>query len=160
MEPPAAEPGGGTMRRGLSTLAAVMACASLTGCAARDADAEVRALVAAAERAAEARDTGFFRDVVAESYADTRGNGRDEIIDLVRGFFFLNTSLEVINRIDEIVLAGDEAATVTLQTAVLGRSAGRGVLGVDADLYAIELELVRQGSAWRIIGADASPVLR
>ena len=142
------------MKPWLAVLASAMLGAGVQGCAPRDPDGELRAVIEAAESAAEARDTGFFRELLSASYVDARGRRRDDVINLIRGFFLVNSTIEVVNRIDEIVLAGDDAATVTLQAAVVGHAPGRSVLGLEADIYRIELELVREDDAWRVIGAD------
>ncbi len=123
-------------------------------CGRGDADAAIAALVERAEAAAEARDTGVFREIVADSYADAGGRTKDELIRLIRGYFIVNTDIEVMNRIVEVEVSGEDAAVVHLQTAVIGRARSRGLLGLDGDLRPIELELVREGRDWRIIGAD------
>lgn len=125
------------------------------GCSGGDPDAELRALVAAAEEAAEARDTGFFRALVASSYADRGGRDRDDLINLVRGHFLVNRDLEVLNRIEEIRPETDTVAEVVLQAALIRR----GGLAVDGGLYRIELELVKADGEWQLIGADWNPIL-
>ena len=148
------------MNHWLGLLASSAACAALGGCAAPDPDEELRALVENAEAAAEARNTGFFRELVAESYVDAGGRRREDVVDLIRGYFFVNAVVEVVNRIESVELVGEDAATVTLQTAVLGRGQGASVLATDAHLYRIELELVRDGGDWRVIGAQWERMLR
>jgi hypothetical protein len=140
------------MKPWLAVLASATLGAGVQGCAARDPDGELRALVEAAESAAEARDTGFFRELLSTSYVDARGQSRDDVVNLIRGFFLVNGTVEVVNRIDEIVLAGDDAATVALQAAVVGRAPGGSLLEVDADIHRIDVELVREDDGWRVIG--------
>lgn len=148
------------MRR-WSAVIVIAASALHSACGAPpDADAELRELIDSAEAAAEARQTGFFRNLVSENYVDSGGRHRDDVINLLRGYFLVNATVEVVNRIEAIELLVDDAATVTLQTAVIGRAQGSSVLGVDGDLYRIELELVREGSEWQIIGANWDRLLR
>jgi hypothetical protein len=130
----------------------VLVC--LGGCAAGDPHAEIEALIERTEAAAEARDTGFFRDLVSDDYVDVRGRTRDDVIDLVRGYFLLSARVEVVIRIERIALAGTDAADVELQAALVGRAEGRSLLGVDGNLYDLDIELVKEGSSWRVIGAD------
>jgi hypothetical protein len=142
------------MRRLLvSTLSAVLGAAAV-GCGSDDPEAELRDLIAQAEIAAEARDTGFFRDTISASYADRRGQRRDDVINVIRGIFLTNATVEVVNRIEAIELAGTDAAKVKLQAALVGKREGAALLDVDGDLYRIELELVREGGDWRVISAD------
>ncbi|HWN39827.1 MAG TPA: hypothetical protein VNP02_15095, partial [Gammaproteobacteria bacterium] len=60
-----------------------IACAlavAASGCGASDPEAEIRALLTAAEVAAEARDVGFFGDAIGASYRDARGNDREAML--------------------------------------------------------------------------------
>lgn len=123
-------------------------------CGADDPAAEIRALLTAAEAAAEARDTGFFRDVIAAAYRDAGGNDRDQAVSLVRGLFVANQKIEVVSRIDSIELKGADAATAVLHAGLVGQRAGASMLGgLSGDLYRFELELVNGGGDWQIIGA-------
>ena len=148
------KPVGETMTRWLATIAGVPACIVQLGCAPADPTGELRALVEAAEAAAERRDTGFFRDLVGESYVDGRGRRRDDIIALIRGYFFVNAEVGILSRIEDIVVVGDDVAELTLLTAIVGRGQSELTLDFDADAYRIELELVKNSGEWRVIGAD------
>jgi hypothetical protein len=137
--------------------AAALAAAAVAGCGSSDPEAEIRALLAAAEEAAETRDVGFFADVVGEGYRDSRGQDRAELLRVLRGYFIANQRIEVVSRIDEIALEGTDAARAVMHAGLLGQRSGAELLGgVDADLYRFELELVSDGGEWRIIGADVS----
>jgi hypothetical protein len=135
--------------------AASLVAALAAGCDRTDPEVEIRALLAAAEEAAESRDAGFFANIVAESYRDAHGNDRAELIRMVRGYFIANQRIEIVSRVEELVLEGADAASVVLHAGMLGRRTGAELLAnVDAELYRLELELVNDGEAWRIIGAD------
>ena len=142
------------MGRLLAPLLIASVGVAANGCAPDDPEASVRAFLAAAETAAEARETGFFRDAISPSYVDRRGQRRDDLIDVIRGVFLTNASIDVLSRIETIELAGEDAATVKLQAALVGKREGASLLDVDGDLYRIELELVRESGAWSVIGAD------
>ena len=133
----------------------LLLASTIGACSAPDADSELRELMSEAERAAEARNTGFFRDLVATSYKDARGNDRNQIIDLVRGYFFTHSNVEIVSRIEEIELAGSDAAIIVVQTGLVGQQAGRsGIGGLDGQLYRLELELIKTNREWQIIGAS------
>jgi hypothetical protein len=141
----------------MKALGLVVAAATMlvSACGASDPEAEIRALLAAAEEAAEARDVGFFNDALGAGYRDARGNDRGELIRLVRGFFIANQRIEIVSRIDEIVLEGEDAARAVLHAGMVGQRTGAALIdGIDADLYRFELELVNDGGDWQIIGAD------
>jgi hypothetical protein len=140
---------------------AIMLAAMLTaGCAADDPEADIRALLAAAEEAAEARDMGFFGDLLGAGYRDSRGLDRDEALRRLRGYFIANQRIEIVSRVDEVVLEGKDAARAVVHVGMAGQRAGAGLLeGVDGDLYRFELELVDDGGDWRIIGASLERAL-
>jgi hypothetical protein len=140
----------------MSTRTAVVGALAvvLGGCASSDPETEIRALLAAAEEAAEARDVGFFAALVGESYRDARGNDRDALVRTLRGYFVANQRVEVVSRVDEVVVEGRDAARATVHAGLVGQRAGAALLGgLDAELYRFDLELVNDEGEWRIIGA-------
>jgi hypothetical protein len=138
----------------------VLCAMSAAGCGATDPELEIRALLASAEEAAEARDAGFFGDLLGTSYRDARGNDRDEALRMIRGYFIANQRVEIVSRVDEVRLEGADAARAIVHAGMAGQRAGGGLItGVDADLYRFELELVNDGGDWRIIGATWSRAL-
>jgi hypothetical protein len=128
--------------------------AALAACSSDDATSELRQLIDAAAAAAEERQTNHFRGLLSATYTDVRGNDYDEMIDIVRGYFLMHPSLEVLTRIDTIELNGDDAAEISLLAGVLGQRAGASLLGgLDGRLYDLELELVQDSGEWQINGA-------
>jgi hypothetical protein len=125
-------------------LVSVLLCA-VAACGETDRDAELKAFVEAAVGAAQSRDTGHFRDVIASSYRDNRGVDRERAIDLVRGFFFVNPQIEADADIEGVVWDGTDSARLTLDLDVTGRS----------NRYegTVEFELLRIGGDWQVIGA-------
>jgi hypothetical protein len=140
--------------------ATLFAAALVSGCGVSDPEAEIRALLAAAEDAAEARDVSFFGEALGAGYRDTRGHDGDELLRNLRGYFIANQRIEIVSRVDEVVLAGEDAARVVVHAGMVGRRTGATLIdGVEADLYRFELELVNDGGDWQIIGADVRRAL-
>ncbi len=134
-------------------IVAVAACC-ISCSSGSDEEAELRLLIDSAETAAEERQTGYFRSLLSESYADNRGNDYERMIDILRGYFLMHPSLEIVTRIDTIELLGADAAEISLLAGVVGQRAGGSLLGgVDGRLYDLDIELVRDGSNWQVIGA-------
>jgi hypothetical protein len=125
------------------------------GCSAEDPATVIEQLIEETETAAESRDTGHFRGLIADSYVDARGNDRERLINLIRGYFLAHQSIDVLSRIESVELSGEDAAEIVLLAGVLARRPGEGLLeGFDGRLYRLELELVENGGDWQIIGAD------
>ncbi len=142
----------------------LLACAVLpllNACGSDDSAAELRELIDSTEIAAEERQTSHFRGLLSARYTDVRGNDRERMIDIIRGYFLTHQSLEIILRIESIELTGIDAAEVSLLAGVLGQRAGASLLsGLDGRLYDLELELVEDGGDWQVIGARWERSLR
>jgi hypothetical protein len=138
-----------------TAIASAVAGVLVAGCGSSDPEAEIRALLAVAEQAAEERDAGAFGDAVGAAYHDTRGNDRERLLRSIRGYFIANQRIEIVSRVDEIVLEGTDAARAVVHAGLVGQRSGAALIdGIEADLYRFELELVNDGGDWRIIGAD------
>lgn len=138
----------------------VIACVAVfaAGCGGADSTAEIRGLLAGAEQAAEQRDAGYFRDLLAASYRDARGNDREAMLRLIRGYFLTHSHVEVVSRVDSVELEGADAARAVLHAGLIGSRAGESLLGgMEGQLYRIEVELVAQDGTWRVIGASWRP---
>ncbi len=132
----------------------VVPFAVLAGCGRTDPEATVRARLEAAEAAAEARDAGFFGDLIAGSYSDSRGNDRTAIMRLVRGYFLANQRVEIVSRVDDVRILGDDAAEAVVYAGIAGQRSGAERLGgIGVNLYRFDLELVSEGGEWQVIGA-------
>jgi hypothetical protein len=137
-------------RQGVSAL-----LLALSACTAQAPESALAQLIESAEAAAESRDTGFFRDVLAESYIDDRGNDRERMVDFLRGYFLANQQIDVVTRLQSVELQGRDAAEVVVLAGILGRRPAEGVLqGFDGRLYRLDLELIESGGNWRVIGAS------
>jgi hypothetical protein len=135
-------------------LASVFSAVVLAGCGADDPEGVIRERLAAAERAAEARETGFFRDLLAADYVDAHGNDRDQMIDAIRGYFLTHSAIEIVSRVDEVTLADGEAARAVMHVGMIGRRAGESLLGgAEGELYRIELEMIEDDGDWRVARA-------
>ena len=126
----------------------------LSACGGEDAsdpEAELRAWVARGETATEEKDRGDLLDLISESYADSRGNDRDGLGDILRVYFFRQDSIALLTSIDEITFYDDTAAQVLLTVGMAGTNSG--ALGFRADAYQFELELQKPEDEWTLIGA-------
>jgi hypothetical protein len=145
----------------LRLLAAAALCVAAAACSKPPvAEDEVRAMFAAAERAAEARDVGAVLDLVSEEYSDGAGRSRMDLRNLVRGWFVLHPEVSVVTRVDAIEIQSAEHASATLTVGMLGRRGAPEDLELAADLQTIDLVLRRDGGEWRVTRADWRSALR
>ena len=111
----------------------------------------LRAWVETAETAAEDKDRQGLLDLIAENYADSRGNDRTQIGNMLRIYFLRHKSIGFISNINDIEIMEDTAALVNL--TVVGAGTNANALGVNADAYNFELELENTDDEWMLIGA-------
>jgi hypothetical protein len=142
--------------RASTAAAAVAALLLLAGCAPGDnREAAVRRVLAEAEAAAEARDVGDAMALVSADYADRRGLDRDGLRNVVRGYFALNPSLELVVRIESLDFPDVNRARARLQVLSAGREQGDGRAGgFELDLGRFDVELVEERGDWRLLRAD------
>lgn len=112
---------------------------------------QVREWLAAAQETAEAKERRALIDMISSSYADSRGNERDDIDNMLRVYFLRQHSVTLVTKIDDIQVFGDSAAEVNMTVGMAGTNDG--VLGFSADAYQFELELERDGDDWQLIAA-------
>jgi hypothetical protein len=138
----------------MRTLKFSLICALLAGCGGGlDAGPEeaLRAWVEAAEAAAEDKDRQGVLELIAENYADSRGNDHQQIGNMLRFYFLRQKSIGFVTNINDISVMGDTAAMVNLTVVMAGTNAD--ALGVRADAYNFELELENTDDEWMLIGA-------
>ena len=142
------------LARLVAVLVATLAAALTASCSSSSStpEDEVRAVLTAAEAAAEARDTSDAIALVSEEYADDNGFDQARLRDFLRGYFLAHPSLEVLLRIESVEFLAEDLARATIMLVVLGqRSTGiddESRFAADGERYVVEL--VREDSAWRV----------
>ena len=126
-------------------------CAGLVACGDPPGSAEerVRAWVDRGHDAAEAKDRDELVDMISSTYADARGNSRDDIENLFRFYFLRTNKVALLVSVDEIDVIDDTAAEVML-TVGMGATTDS-ALGFNADAYHFALELENDGDGWLLV---------
>lgn len=123
-------------------------------------EAEIRAFVARAQAAAEGRDVGALRALIADDYADARGYDRKAVENLIRLQVLRHQSIHLFTRIRSIEFPEPERARVSVAAAMAGRPVTQvdELVGVDADLYRFDLDMARGSDReWRVRQAAWEP---
>lgn len=138
----------------LKALLAVVAI-GITACGTAELpEQQVRAVLEAAESAVEARDVSAVLDLVSSDYADSDGRKREELGRFLRGYFIANQSIRLLTRIESLEFPAADVAEVTMQVGMVGREAeADSAWNLAADLYRIDLTLMRDGGDWLITHA-------
>ncbi len=132
---------------------AVVAMLALAACGdpPSEPEAELRAWVEDGIGYAEAKERRALVDMIADAYADGRGNDRAEVDKLLRFWFHRMNNIKLLPKIEEITIYDDTAAQLVLTVGMAGTNDG--ILGFSADAYRFELEVEKDGSDWRLISA-------
>jgi hypothetical protein len=143
-------------RRWLAIVASVVLAATAPGCDGTvDPEARVRAVVAAGEAAAEARDLGELMALVSRDFRDGQGQGREELRQYLRAYLVMHPTVHVLTRVDSVDFPYRDLARVRLTVGLLGReSADAAVFDVAADAQDVALELRLEGDEWRVVRAE------
>lgn len=134
-------------------LASFVTALLLAGCSADTGTPEeaLRAWVDAAELAAEDKQRGALLDMISPDYIDARGNDRTAIDRTLRLLFLRQQSIALLVKVDGVELFNETAAEVSLTVGMAGTNGGR--LGLSADAYRFELDLVADGDDWLLTAA-------
>jgi hypothetical protein len=118
-------------------------------------EAQVKAVVAAMETAAEARDVGDLMEHVSKNYRDAYGQGPDEASRYVRGFFIANQSVHLLTRVEAIEFPATDEARASVLVGMASRAAESAASwDLAADLYEFDVVLVRDGGDWKVTYAE------
>jgi hypothetical protein len=124
-------------------------------------ETEIRAMVAAAEEAAESRDASALLALVAPDYQDGRGYNAEELGRYVRGYLIAHQSIHLLTRIDEIEILGPDLARLKTTVGMLGReSVATSSWDLAGEVYEFDLSLAREGDDWRVVRASWQPVIQ
>ena len=117
----------------------------LAACGSRSSDEEqVRALLDAAEAAAEARDTSDVLEVIASDYSDSQGFDRAQLQGFLRAYFLANPRVEILLTVQD------------LEFPVEGLGHARvGITSLPAgDRATFQVEFRKEGARWLVARAD------
>jgi hypothetical protein len=134
----------------------------LAGCGSADPpEVRVRAVIDAAEAAAEARDVSALMDLVSPDYKDAEGRQPDELSRYLRGYFIANQSIHLLTRVESIEFPATGVAELALTVGMVGRDAeAQSAWDLAADVYRIDLTLMDREGDWLVTHVDAKPAGR
>lgn len=134
-----------------SRFALALVLGAVLGCGeAATPEQEVRTVLAALEAAAEAGQAGDFSELISARYEDPYGHDREKL----RAFVALQLmqsgrGRELIVRVRDVSFPEPERACVTLAIGLAGAGSR-----LSAEVYAVDMDLAREGDAWRVSWAQ------
>jgi hypothetical protein len=136
-----------------SAIAGLACMVGLSACGGPETGPEeqLRQWVSLAVDAAESKSRRELIDMISPAYSDARGGERDDIENMLRAYFFRQSSITLLANVDEIRVIGESAAEIELTVGMAGKNDG--VFGFSADAYRFELELESEDGDWQLISA-------
>lgn len=125
-------------------------------------ETQVRAAIAAAERAAEQKDVKTLKRLIADDYRDDDGNRKADLIRLLAYHLLRNQSIHLLTRVRTVECGDAGRAAATVFVAMAGRDIAAADLlaQLHADLYRFDLDLVSAGAgAWTLSRARWRPAV-
>ena len=112
---------------------------------------EIRQFIESAKLAAESRNHSDLSVLMAKSYSDNKGYNKQQLINLLRAYFFQHKNIHLFTRIDEITFQGDNMVFVDMYVAMSGNviSDVNLLSSLRAKIYRFELQLIKQDE-WQI----------
>ena len=137
------------------SMGSAMACLVLTAaCSPPSPEDQIRAVVAAAEKGAEARDLSEVMALVSERYADAQGQDKAAVRDIVGGYFLINQSVHLLTRIEDVKFPSDTIATAQVTVGMLGQQDdAAGDWSLAADVYEFDLRFLKEDDDWQLQSA-------
>ena len=114
-------------------------------------EVELRAWVADGIESATAKERRTLVSMISSAYADSRGNERGDIENMLRLYFLRQNRIALLSNIEEIRVYDETAAEVVLTVGMAGTNDG--ALGFSADAYRFALELEKDADEWQLISA-------
>src|SRR5512145_1183743 len=105
-----------------ATVAALLPFLMLAACGReRSPEDQIRDVVTAAEKGAEARDLSEVMALVSDRYSDLHGQDKAAVREIMRGYFLINQSIHLLTRAEDICFETDDIATARVIVGMLGR---------------------------------------
>jgi len=132
-----------------------LAVVMLGGCGEKGTpEAQVQAVIAAGEAAAEARDLGGILEHVSPAFRDGNGAGRDELKQYLRGYLVTHQSVHLLTSIESVEFPYRDFARVQLKLGTLGReTAGAAAFDLAVDMKDVVLVLQVEDDGWKVVRA-------
>jgi hypothetical protein len=137
----------------------MLSVASFTGACSSERDspeAQVRALLAQGEAAAEKKESGVLRQLISEKYSDGQGQDKKAVEAMLRYYFLRHQSIHLFTRIRQISFPQPDLAQADVMVAMAGQpiSDAEELERLRADLHRFEITLARESGEWKVMRAE------
>lgn len=119
-------------------------------------EAQVRALLARGEAAAEKKESGVLRQLISEKYSDSQGQDKKTVEAILRYYFLRHESIHLLTRIQQISFPQPGIAQAIVMVAMAGQpiADAEELERLRADLHRFEISLARENGEWKVTSAE------
>lgn len=133
----------------------------LSGCGGKNdtPEQQVRRFVAGAEEAAEKRDIGALKKLIADTYSDDRKRTKQDLVRVAAGYFLRNKNVHIFTHIGDLNFSEPGRAELMLFAAISGQPipGADTLLDIHADLYRFDMTLIREDNEWFLLSVSWRP---
>jgi hypothetical protein len=149
-------------KSGAAALLLAIGCCFIIACAPRSSpEQEVRAVIEAAEIAAEARDHRALVALVSRNFTDGHGGDFNELSQRLRAYLVAHPSVRLATRTERVEFPYADMAVALVTVGTLSRDStndatenASSLFELAANLHTVELELQREGDDWKVTRAE------
>jgi hypothetical protein len=118
-------------------------------------EARVRALVAHAASAAEAKNLRELKKMISEDYKDGDGRDKQEIVGLIAFHFLRNETIHLLTRVSSVDVPEPGRAEAAVFVAMAGApiTGPEALPGLRADLYRFDFSFADEAGDWKLVRA-------
>jgi len=119
-------------------------------------EAQVRALIALGEAAAEQKETKVLRDTISEKYSDSQGQDKKAVESILRYYFLRNESIHLLTRIQSITATEPKHVQAIVFVAMAGTPIANSqeLENIRASLHRFEFIFLQEDVKWRVVRAE------
>lgn len=138
---------------------ALLLSAGLGACRSADdsPEAQIRSLIARAEKAAEEKDLATLKELISDSYAGREAENKRMLVRVLGYHLLRNKSIHLFTQIHEIELPQPKRAEATLYVAMAARAIEgvQQLAGLRAEIYRVDARFADEGEAsWKLTYAE------
>jgi hypothetical protein len=125
-----------------------------------DPEAQIRALIAKAEKAAEEKDARTLKDLVSEKYSGANREKKRELVALVSYHLIRQQSIHLLTQVREITFPEPSVAEATVFVAMAGRmiKAFDDLARLRADIYRVDFTAAEESKRdWKVTRVEWRP---
>jgi len=129
--------------------------AVLSACSHGSDEEQIRAVVGAAETAAETRSTSGVMKWIADDYRDDLGSDKTQLQNILRAYFLSHPKIELLVNIKDVKIESPNSARAHIELTMLGtEQRSDSSASLTAESQPLRVDFRRIDSEWRVVSVE------